>query len=68
MSSWSTPFEEDTDAWEGVGIAIGGGYEFSRHFNIEGNITWGDPSIEEFGIDYETKSFTVNITLNIIGY
>ena len=68
FSSWSTPLEENTDTWEGNGFVVGCGYEFSRHFNLESTITWGNPSIEEFGIDYETDSFTLNIYLNIIGY
>jgi len=43
-SSWGTPFEEGTEGSYGLGLFLGGGYEFSKHFCIEGNLKWGNPS------------------------
>ncbi len=42
-SSFGEPFEENADAEYGPGIALGAGYEFAKHWSIEGNFTWSSP-------------------------
>lgn len=68
FSSWMAPFEEGAEAWYGIGVSAGAGYEFTPHWYIEGNVCWGNPSTEEYGIDLSTNSLSAKITLNVIGY
>ena len=68
FSTWTAPFEEGADTWYGVGVSAGAGYEFAPHWYIEGNVCWGNPSIEEYGVNFSTNSLSVKLTLNVIGY
>ncbi len=68
FSSWTAPFEEGADAWYGVGASAGAGYEFAPHWYVEGNVCWGNPSTEEYGVDFSTNSLSAKLTLNVIGY
>jgi hypothetical protein len=43
VSAWSNPNESDSQFLRGVGISIGAGYEFKKHFSAEGTINWGYP-------------------------
>ncbi|MCE5249914.1 outer membrane beta-barrel protein [bacterium] len=67
-STWATPFEEDTDTWMGFGICAGAGYEFSRHISAEFSFSYGRPSTTEHGWEYETRSLSIGLVLNIMGY
>ena len=64
LSSWAAPFEEGAEAMSGFGISAGGGYEFSPHWYVEGNVCWGNPSLD----DYSTDSLSFKVTMNVIGY
>jgi len=68
FSSWTAPFEEGAEAWYGIGVSAGAGYEFSPHWYLEGNVCWGKPSTEEYGVDFSTNSLSFKVTLNVIGY
>ena len=57
FSSFATPTEEGSQAVTGDGIAIGAGYEFSKHWSVEGNLTMGA---------FDATAF--RITLNVLGY
>lgn len=68
-SSWTAPFESDVDAWYGLGLSVGAGYEFSPHWCIEGSMCWGNPSTDdEYGLDYETNALSLRVAVNVIGY
>ncbi len=67
FSSWDAPFEENSDGITGSGFVLGAGYEFSKHWSLEGNLTWGSPNEkddEELGF----KTLAVRITVNVLGY
>ena len=68
VSTWTVPFEVYADAWYGVGVSAGAGYEFAPHWYIEGNVCWGNPSTEESGFDFSTNALSAKLTLNWIGY
>ena len=68
ISIWRAEFEPDIDDLEGTGIIIGGGYEYKSRFSIESHFTWAKASRKISGIDYKAQFFTINITLNVIGY
>ncbi|MDD5530630.1 MAG: hypothetical protein PHX21_11485 [bacterium] len=63
-SSWSTSDE----ALLGVGMCIGGGYEFYSHFSIDGDIVWGLPSDTQNGVKLTTNVIGLRLTVNVCGY
>lgn len=67
-STWALPFEEDADTWFGLGLTVGGGYEFSPHWSIEGNVIWGRPGKEELGLDASSNALTLKFTVTVLGY
>jgi hypothetical protein len=68
-STWSLPFEDDPpDTWTGPGFFVGGGYEFSRHWSIEGYLSWGKPKHEEFGIEANSNALSFMLTINALAY
>jgi hypothetical protein len=52
----------------GIGLFAGGGYEFSRHVNIEGYLCWGKPKREEFGIEASSNALSLMLTINALAY
>jgi hypothetical protein len=68
-STWALPFEDNApDTWYGFGIYGGGGYEFSRHYNVEFIISYGNPNDSEGGIEARTNGLTVALTVNALAY
>jgi opacity protein-like surface antigen len=63
-SSFSTPFESDSESQIGFGIAAGGGYEFAKHWTIEGTLTYGKPSED----DFSWSVVGLKATINWLGY
>jgi len=68
FSTWSLPFEEGTDTWIGGGLSLGGGYEFSRHWSVEGDLVFGKPGDEVYGIEVYSSTFTIRVTINAVAY
>jgi len=68
-STWSLPFEDNSsDAWLGGGLFMGGGYEFSRHWSVEGYLAWGKPNDTEWGVEVSAHTFSIMLTVNVLGY
>jgi hypothetical protein len=59
LSSWSAPFEDNSDSWTGLGIMVGAGYEFARHWALEVDLNWGAPQEESGGVTAKTKALSV---------
>ncbi len=69
FSSWSLPLEDNPpDAWYGFGIYGGGGYEFSKHYNVEFTISYGNPSHSEGGVEARTNGAVFALTVNALAY
>ncbi|KAA0230733.1 hypothetical protein EDS67_07485 [candidate division KSB1 bacterium] len=68
FSTFSAPFERDFDGLFGSGLALGAGYEFSNHWSVEGNFTWGSPNEEYFGDEVGIKTWAARVTINVLGY
>ncbi len=69
FSSWAYPLEDNPpDPWYGIGLSVGGGYEFAPHWYVAGDVCWGKPSTEESGYDFSTNALSLNLTINVIGY
>ena len=69
FSSWSLPLEEDPpDSWVGVGLSAGAGYEFAPHWYVAGDVCWGKPSTDEYGVDISANALSIKLTINVIGY
>lgn len=68
FSTYSAPFEENIDGLSGSGFALGAGYEFSKHWSVEGNLTWGSPNEEDQGDERGVKTLAVRVTVNVLGY
>jgi hypothetical protein len=68
-STWSLPFEDNSsDTWFGAGLFMGGGYEFSKHWSVEGYLAWGKPKDTESGIEVSSNTFSIMLTVNVLGY
>jgi hypothetical protein len=68
-STWALPFEDNPpETWVGIGLFVGGGYEFSRHVNIEGYLCWGKPKREEFGIEASSNTLSLMLAINALAY
>lgn len=68
VSTWSAPFESDSDTWVGFGISGGAGYEFAKHWSVEGTLNWGNPTTDILGTDVTTKAFSVLFTISGLAY
>ena len=68
LTTWSTPFEERSGTWVGAGLMLGGGFEFSRHWSVEGNLVWGKPKDEDSGVEVSSNTFSIRVTVNVLGY
>ncbi len=60
FSSCGAPFEEGSESYYGAGIALGGGYEFSKHWSVKGNFTWGNPE--------HVSALAFRFTVNALAY
>ncbi len=67
-SSWGLPFESNAETWMGLGITLGAGYEFSPHWNLEGNLMFGKPSDDSMGIDISTNGTTIRAVISYLAY
>lgn len=79
---WAQPFEENTNCrlynlpvlfpcleTTGVGLVIGGGYEFKKHLALEINVMWSTPNGRTSDlVEVTSNSFHVFVTINYIGY
>ncbi len=68
LSTWMLPFESDADTWTGFGLVVGGGYEFSPHYSIEGNLVWGEPGKEEGGLKASSNALSLTVTIKALAY
>lgn len=68
LSIWNAPFEEGSEAWYGFGLAVGAGYEFSRHYSVEVNLTWGKPGKEVGGVKASSNALSLMVTINALAY
>ncbi len=68
FSSWAAPFESGAESLRGTGFFAGGGYEFSPHWRLEGNLFWGKPDTDFPGVNISTSSFTFKVTLNVLAF
>jgi len=68
FSGWSTPFEEGSESWTGSGFFVGFGYEFSKHYRISINIFNNNPSTEDSGITFTTKSTVLQLTVSALAF
>ncbi len=68
-SSFDTPFESDKNPSLGYGLILSGGYEFSRHWNVEAGINYGNQSDPiENEIEIARKNTAFFITINALAY
>ena len=67
-SGWSTPFEEGSESWTGLGFFVGSGYEFSKHYRIEANLFINNPSTKESGYTYTTNSTVLMIIFSALAF
>ena len=64
LSTLSAPFEENLESSNGFGLFVGGGYEFSKHWNVELDLFYS--AISESGADL--NSFGIQVTINGLAY
>ncbi len=51
FSSISAPFESNSDSDVGFGFFVGGGYEFARHFAVEFDLMYGQPTEGDYSFN-----------------
>jgi hypothetical protein len=69
LATWSLPLEEDApDAWTGLGLYAGAGYEFSRHYSVEFDLIYGKPGDSFEGYDASTNSLIIKASINALAY
>jgi hypothetical protein len=68
LSSWGTPFEENSESMTGFGIWVGAGHEFKEHWMVELTLGAGQPSDEEYNVKATTDAATIGISINYLGY
>ena len=68
FSTWDAPFEENSDGLSSSGIALGAGYEFSKHWSLEGNFSWGSPNEGNESREIGFRTLAVRVTVNVLGY
>lgn len=62
LSTWDAPFEDGWgDAWFGGAVGVGLGYEFAKHWYVEGSINGGNPSV-----DYDFFIFNTELSANAV--
>ncbi len=68
LAVFDAPFESGFEAWTGFGFSAGGGFEFSPHWRVEGNIIYGKPGREESGVSVSTNSLVFKVTVNVMAF
>jgi hypothetical protein len=71
FSTWwagSAPYEENTETEYGLGIVAGAGFEFSPHWQIEGDLSYGKPKDEDGGYEWSNSVLSLRVTINVVGY
>jgi hypothetical protein len=69
LASWSLPFEDNApDAWTGLGLYGGIGYEFSKHYSFEFDVIYGRPGDSEGSLEARTNSLVFKATINALAY
>lgn len=63
----SLPFESGANSRMGFGFFAGGGYEFAKHWSVEGSFRWGHATNTEI-LDFSTDDITLSVTVNALGY
>ncbi len=64
FSSMNAPFEEDVEAETGIGLYIGGGYQFKNHFLVQANLGYGNDGDDIFPF----RTFTFDVSVNYLLY
>jgi hypothetical protein len=65
-AGWSTPFEESSSGLAGFGVFVGGGYEFTKLWNLEGSLGFGSASDSDQGLKLTTNTTTFRVTINAL--
>jgi len=69
LSSLSAPFESGIKSNSGFGLFLGGGYEFSAHWNIEVNLLYSSIGrAVDISSLYDIGSLGVLVTINFLAF
>jgi opacity protein-like surface antigen len=68
FTSWSAPFESGSTASYGFGLLGGLGYEFTKHWTVEGGVTYGQPKETEGSLELTTKALNFTVVVKVLGY
>ena len=60
LASWATPFEQDNETLLGLGLVVGGEFEFSPHWIFDVDLMWGRPSKDQLSVNPLSLKLTVN--------
>lgn len=60
--------EDGEDVWRGIGILVGGGYEFRKYFSVEANLKWEAVWGEYEGDPARARALTLGVAVNVLGY
>jgi len=63
FSTFTLPFENNSDVELGFGFYVGSGYEFTRHFAVQLDFMYGMPKQKSGGFEYTFTGFTPRVTI-----
>ena len=64
FSSLNAPFEEEVEAEFGIGLYIGGGYQFADHFLVQAKLGYGN----DLADDFRSRTLTLGVSVNYLLY
>lgn len=68
IASLDLPFEDDFPEWTSFGVILGVGYEFARHWSVDGSFVIGAPDRTESGITGRVNSVSLLFTVTALAY
>lgn len=68
LASWNAVSESNADTWYGFGIMAGAGYEFARHWSLEGTLTYGHPTKTIWDTKVSTDAIAFGVKIIALAY
>ena len=68
LSTWMTPFEDESSNWVGFGVSGGVGYEFAAHWGVEATVNYGNPKDEETVMNNKIEASTSALAFVVTVY
>ena len=68
IATFDLPLEDNFQAWTSFGVILGVGYEFARHWSVDGSFVIGAPERTENNITGRVNSVSLLFTVAALAY